>query len=176
VNEFQGYWLLTLRRWLERGEPAWLAGETPRAQIIAEALAGAVRSLETLSDAADQWQWGRIHQITFRHDLGRVEPLDMVFNLGPYPADGDSFTVWQTDLSVEEANGVTASSRFLVDLGPAAHGWALLIPGQSGQVGSSHYGDLVEPWRVGDYFPLLWEEEEVTAVSRSRLILTPPLS
>lgn len=175
VNEFQGYWLLTLRRWLAEGEPNWLAKDKPRREIIEKALADTVATLAELSDAADQWQWGRLHQITFRHDLGRVSPLDQVFNLGPYPIDGDSFTPWQTDLTVEEANGITASSRFLADLGPAAHGWALTAPGQSGQVGSPHYDDLVEPWRVGDYFPLIWREEEVTAVAQTRLILAPPL-
>ena len=34
-------------------------------------------------------------------------------------------------------------------------------PGASGQVKSAHYGDQVEAWKEGNYFPMLWTEEQV---------------
>ena len=50
---------------------------------------------------------------------------------------------------------------------------ATSVPGQSGQPGSPHYGDLLAPWAEGKYFPLLFSRAKVEAVARERLVLEP---
>lgn len=45
-------------------------------------------------------------------------------------------------------------------------------PGQSGHVGSPQYGDLIEPWLTGDYYPITWEPEAVADAARHTLTLS----
>ncbi|MBK7920250.1 MAG: penicillin acylase family protein, partial [Chloroflexi bacterium] len=60
---------------------------------------------------------------------------------------------------------LASPSRLVVAFGAAAAAWAMLAPGQSGQPGSPHYGDLITPWLSGDYLEIAWTVEEGTAVS-----------
>jgi acyl-homoserine lactone acylase PvdQ len=40
-------------------------------------------------------------------------------------------------------------------------------PGQSGQLGSPHYDDLIDAWRTGQTIPMLWTRAQV----EGRLVL-----
>jgi penicillin amidase len=53
-------------------------------------------------------------------------------------------------------NAWSPSVRFIFDLGDLSRSLAVYPPGQSGQLGSPHYDDLIEPWRSGEYHPMLW--------------------
>ncbi len=45
-------------------------------------------------------------------------------------------------------------------------------PGQSGQLGSPHYDDLIEAWLKGEYYPMLWmRREQVERETKARLRL-----
>ena len=48
---------------------------------------------ETVSDFANRFSkkdvaWGELHQVTFEHLMGKVWPLNLIFNRGPFPIDG----------------------------------------------------------------------------------------
>jgi penicillin amidase len=47
------------------------------------------------------------------------------------------------------------------------------VPGQSGQPGSPHYGDLLPLWAEGKYFPLAYSRQKVDQLAESRLMLQP---
>jgi penicillin amidase len=47
------------------------------------------------------------------------------------------------------------------------------VPGQSGQPGSPHYGDLLPLWAEGRYFPLLYSRARVEKETAHLLRLTP---
>ena len=49
-----------------------------------------------------------------------------------------------------------ASYRQVFDLADWDRGLATSTPGQSGQPGSPHYGDLLPLWAEGEYFPLAY--------------------
>jgi penicillin amidase len=61
--------------------------------------------------------------------------------------------------------------RFIFDLGDLSRSAAVFPPGQSGQLGSPHYDDLIEPWRKGEYHPMLWRREQVEEGEENRLVL-----
>ena len=42
----------------------------------------------TLGDDPGQWQWGKAHTLTHGHPLGSQKPLDLIVNVGPFPAPG----------------------------------------------------------------------------------------
>ncbi|MCB9430551.1 MAG: penicillin acylase family protein, partial [Ardenticatenaceae bacterium] len=123
-----------------------------------------------------QWQWGRLHRVCFAHALGQLRPLDAVFNHGPLPIGGDIDTVAQTSIRADapyDNNAISISSRHIVNLGDLSQGQMIIAPGQSGQLGSPHYGDLLPLWRTGAYVPVAWTEAQITAVCHHKLVLKP---
>jgi len=60
-----------------------------RAQVVADAWRATVTHLQnTLGPVVQNWAWGQVHTLTHVHPLGRVSPLDRVFNVGPFPMAG----------------------------------------------------------------------------------------
>jgi len=152
-------------------------GET-RDDVLRAALRQTVEQLRTeLGPDVSQWAWGRLHTLTYSHILGRVKPLDRVFNRGPYPVGGDYTTVCATGSTQHrEENGeavIGANYRFVVDLGDLRNSAALLAPGQSGQPGSPHYDDQVSPWFAGQSHPMLFYREDVEREAEAKLRLLP---
>jgi penicillin amidase len=102
--------------------------------------------------------------------------LDLVFNLGPYPIYGDTDTVCQTSMMPHlpyEANLALPSYRQIVDLSDFNRSVWVLPPGQSGQIGSVNYGDQVQSWMEGQYFPMPWDRVNVEQLTAHVLWLKP---
>lgn len=187
VTEFQGYWPATAVRLLTNSASGWLPVGPNRDALLENCLAQTTAVLrQCLGPHPQDWQWGRLHRVTFAHALGRVPPLDRLFNQGPHPLGGDGSTVAQASYSPDapyDNNAIGVSSRLVVAFGhttsgASTAGWAMLAPGQSGQPGSPHYGDLIAPWLSGEFMEMGWdgEEEEGTAVTPHSLTLSPPPS
>ncbi|MCI0398830.1 MAG: penicillin acylase family protein [Chloroflexi bacterium] len=177
ISEFYGYWTVTLLRLLDNPQTAWLPGRTGRQAILLRCLAQTTVELRRLlGDDPRRWHWGRLHQVRFPHAMGLLPPLDQVFNQGPRPIGGDTNTITQTAIAPGqgyENNAFSVSYRQIVDLGHLANSLAIHPPGQSGHLASPHYGDLIEPWLQGDYYPMTWTEEQVAAATRHTLTLSP---
>jgi penicillin amidase len=86
---------------------------------------------------------------------------------------GDALTPNNTryDDDFRQIHGATY--RHLLDLSDWDRGLATSAPGQSGQPGSPHYGDLFPLWAAGEYFPLAFSRAKVEEVTRHRLWLKP---
>jgi penicillin amidase len=168
-----------LQRTLAQPESHWFdlgSGET-REDVMRLVLRESVDFLkEELGPEIDDWAWGKLHTLSYTHQLGQVKPLDKLLNRGPYPLGGDGSTVWATgssrfDLSSEMIIG--PPFRFIADLGDLSNSVGLLAPGQSGQVGSRHYDDQIEAWFEGEYHPMLYAREDVEREATARLLLVP---
>jgi penicillin amidase len=151
-------------------------GET-RDDVMRLALRQTIDLLKaTLGPKIEDWAWGKLHTLTYGHTLGRVKPLDRLFNRGPYPIGGDGTTVWATGASRHDLSSqgiVGPPFRFIADLGDLRNSWGLLVPGQSGQPGSKHYDDQIQAWFTGEYHPMLYEREDVERGAHARLHLVP---
>ena len=124
----------------------------------------------------NQWQWGKLHQVTFVHPLGAVKPLNLLFNKGPFPLGGDTDTVFQAAIFPYEPYDVksfSVSYRQIIDLADLSRSVAIAPPGQSGQPGSKHYGDTIDDWLNGGYHPLLWHRADIEREQEATLTLTP---
>ena len=176
VNEFQGYWLPNLLKILAENKDVWFSSPTTRNDLIERCLRETTAVLrQMLGQNPANWQWGKLHQVTFQHALGRVPPLDSIFNSGPFPLGGDGNTVAQSGMRPGSfaSDGISVSSRLLVDMSNILTAEAMLTPGQSGHLGSQHYDDLAKMWRQGNNFPVLWREADVIQAAQHTLTLTP---
>jgi penicillin amidase len=70
-------------------------------------------------------------------------------------------------------NAWAPSLRQIVDMGDLSRSAFIVPPGQSGHLGSAHYGGLAAVWLEGKYMPMLWTREQVEREGQGRLILGP---
>lgn len=165
-----------LLRLLDEQGAAWLAEMGGYEAVLVRGLKQAVRWLrQELGSNPSNWRWGRLHPLTFSHALGRHPFWAQVFNLGPYSLGGDADTLCQTAASPSKpfAHEVAPTYRQIVDLGDLRRSLSIHVPGQSGHLGSPHYGDLTEMWLRGEYHPMLWERADIERETESALHLIP---
>ncbi|MAT98160.1 MAG: hypothetical protein CL608_13530 [Anaerolineaceae bacterium] len=174
VNEFQGYLLVNLLKILANVPSPWLDSLATRNKLVEHCLVEVTAVLrQTFGDDPAEWQWGRLHQITFKHPVGMIAPFDSVFNVGSFPVGGDGNTIAQAGMRPNSyaSDAISVSSRFIIDLSAIEAAEAMLAPGQSGHLGSPHYHDLAPMWLQGDNFPVLWQADAVRAAAQHTLIL-----
>jgi len=102
------------------------------------------------------WQWERLHHAVFPHNVfHEVGLLRRFFDL-EIGQGGDVSTVnvgsFAQDGSFDMTDG--PSYRQIVDLADPGHSRFVQTTGQSGNVFSRHYRDLLPEWRAGRYFEI----------------------
>jgi penicillin amidase len=98
------------------------------------------------------WTMGGVQRMQFRHNLGRQQPWNELFNLPALPAGGDFSTVFCVNAPDGSRIADSGTSfRIIVDLAHPRRAWTVLPPGQSGQPASPHYGDGCDAWLQGRY-------------------------
>ncbi|MBN2323992.1 MAG: penicillin acylase family protein [Spirochaetes bacterium] len=182
----RGSWLLSLMyKLLREPENRWwddvttLDAKETRDEILALAFEKAYKTgVDELGDDPADWRWGDIHVIVFRNQTfgeSGIGPIEAVFNSGPVPVSGGIQQVNRCDWMYDEpfeAKSIT-SMRQIIDLGDLSASLTMHTTGQSGHPGHTHYDDLIDPWRLVQYHPTLWEKGDVEKSSKHRLILKP---
>ena len=149
--------------WRRNVEAAALDGNTPaeeRRSLTQDGLRRALGVLSRLGDDRAEWRWGRLNTATFEHSLTAA------YDQAAAEKSGGAGTVYATG----------ATFREIFDMGDWEAGVATTSPGQSGQPGSPYYGDLIESWADGEYFPLAYGRAAVEEVTAHRLILKPAVA
>jgi penicillin G amidase len=160
---------------LKTPAPRWF-GESPRAgrdRVVLKSLEDAVaETKKLLGDDAAAWRWGKLHVASFRHPLSTDAARRALLDLPSVEKGGDGNTVNNTNgPGFRQNHG--ASFREILDVRDWDRSVATSVPGQSGQPGSPHYGDLLPLWAEGRYFPLLYSRSKIEAAARARLTLEP---
>jgi penicillin amidase len=176
-HEFYGHDTVAMLRMLRNPKSWWVQQAGGRQRVLEKSLIEAVEWLRaSLSTDPSQWQWGKIHRAPFDHAIGMQKPLDRIFSRGPVPVGGDTDTPCQTAVAAEnpyDNRSWSPSFRQIIDLQDLSRSWITTVPGQSGRLGSSHYDDLIEPWRKGELHPMLWTRPQVEKELEGRLVLEP---
>jgi len=151
--------------------------EAGRDAVLLQSLEQAVSILKSKlgPDMAD-WQWGRLHHMTYEHDLSATSDLEMrkKLDVGPLPQGGDGFTVHNTGYRASDFNQNTgASYREVIDLSDWDRSLTLNSPGQSGDSTSPHYRDLFPLWAEGKFVPMLFSREAVMDAAEHIFLLQP---
>jgi penicillin G amidase len=161
---------------LKNPSSRWFGPENTRAErdaALLTSLEEAVKETrERLGDDPLKWRWGKLHVALFTHALSTDDERRALFNLTSIERGGDGNTVNNTSgPGFRQNHG--ASFREILDVSDWDRSVATSVPGQSGQPGSKHYGDLLPLWAEGKYFPLLYSKQKVEAMAKQRLTLEP---
>ena len=141
--------------------------EEARDTLVLSALDAAITMVSAaLGPDLSKWQWGDLHKAPFPHRFVKE------FDLPTVRRGGDANTVNATG-GTGFAQTAGASYREVIDLSNWDNSWATSTPGQSGQPGSAHYGDLLQLWGKNEYFPLAYSRAKVEKETLHVLQLLP---
>ena len=126
--------------------------------ILARALGAGLATMAALQGADDPaaWRWDRAHHAVFAHTpFSRVDALRTTFERR-VPNGGDGFTVNVAPIRVTELYNQynVPSYRQVVDLGQPEASLYMHTTGQSGNVFSDHFADLLMRWQQVAYLPM----------------------
>jgi penicillin G amidase len=155
---------------------ATLEKRETRDDIVLLAAADAVIALRTKFGDESNWNWDRMHALTFRHALSAGGALlNWAFSRGPVPMVGDSYTVRKASVDVRSPYNVVdiSSYRQVIDVGNWDQSRAVNTTGQSGNPMSPHYFDQNPLWSAGNYRTFAFSRSAVENTRASRLLLTP---
>lgn len=160
--------------WFDNSENAPGAG---RDAAIIKAFKETVEMLKTkLGENPEDWRWGKLHTITFKHDIGSIDLLARFYNRGPFPISGSFHTPANMSYQLSEPFGTTHSApwRYMIDLSDH-RGLEALAIGNSGHFLSEHYDDQLDLWLDGEYKEILFDINEVKDLPQ-KLIIRPHLN
>ncbi len=154
------------------------AARESRAAIVARAWQASLAHLRaTLGADPATWQWGAAHTLTFEHPLGKVAPLDRLFNVGAFAAPGTHEAPNNLAQKFGPAPwpvGYGPSVRRLIDFAAPQQALASSPLGQSGVPFDAHYADQAAAYLAGDYRPMLLDEAQIAAQAQGVLWLRSP--
>ncbi len=148
-----------------------------RNDIIRKAWQAAIKHLQSARGVAlPAWTWGNNHTLTHIHPLGRVKPLDKLFNVGPLEAPGGRELPNNLAQAIGPAPWTVVygpSTRRLIDFADAGKALGINPVGQSGVLLDPHYADQAEDFVAGRYQPMHLTAADVKKATRSTLVLQP---
>jgi penicillin amidase len=173
--------LSALSRLLKNPTSEWFDDlKTPlhetRDDIIRESVSDALAALRSeLGGNLKEWQWGRLHTVTFGHVFSSNKLLSAFFNIGPFPIGGSHSTVnvGQYFIAHSFQSAVGPSMRQVFNLADINDTRSVLPPGQSGQVFSSHYKDQITLWLNGAYKTRPMQQSIIESTCQDVLTLKP---
>jgi len=173
--------LSALSRLLKNPHSEWFDDlKTPalesRDDMIRKSVSDALVMLKSeLGGDLKEWQWGRLHTVTFVHVFGSNKLLSGIFNIGPFPIGGSHSTVnvGQYFIAHSFESAVGPSMRQVFNLADINDTRSVLPPGQSGQVFSGHYKDQVTLWLHGAYKMRPMQRSIIESTCRDVLTLRP---
>ncbi len=147
---------------LLRARPAgWVAKDDWNGWLIENLSSVLAIGRKQQGSPVSNWRWGRLHQWSFLHPVGKELPLaDRFFNIQTTGMSGSGTTVKQTTATVGP------SERLVVDLGDLDKSVQNLVTGESGNVASAHYKDQWPAYYVGTSFPMQFEHVDVKEALR----------
>jgi penicillin amidase len=138
-------------------------------------------ALQWLTDrygpTVEAWRWGDAHEA--RHDhpvLGDVPFLGAVVNIRQSTSGGaDTLRRgrWSGEMPDPFANVHAAALRAVYDFADPESSVFITATGQSGHPLSSHYDDLGELWRRGEYIPMTLDPDLARAGAVGVTVLLP---
>ncbi len=143
-----------------------------RSDIIRQSYRDAIASLENkYGENTNDWLWGNLHKITFKHPLGSVKILDILFGLnkGAYSVGGSWHTVSPYSYSLKagfDATSHGASHRHIF----TPHDWdasLTIIPtGTSGIPASDFYCNQTQNYINNQYYTDLFSGDKIKETAK----------
>jgi penicillin amidase len=152
-------------------------GKENRRIIITNAFKNAVNDIASrLGSSPSKGKWGNIHRLEYVHPVGMAKPMNLLYNMGPYPASGEAHLVNRIKTHLGKMDfKVTSipSTRRIIIIGEPDNSYSILPAGNSGNVKSPHYGDQVSMYLAGQYRKLNFSDTSLSGKKTHVMRLMP---
>lgn len=132
---------------------------------------------EQLGSDVDTWEWGRVHIIEHKHPVGTKKPLNLLFNVGPYPVPGGQEVLNQIAFDLNGEGIYRAkygpAMRIVIDFADIENSKSVLPTGQSGNIMSRYYYDQAVMYNTGKSRKQKMNRRDIEGNKMGRLILQP---
>lgn len=127
-----------------------------------------------------QWRWGDAHHVIDEHQpFGQLPVLAGIFNREA-PASGGAFTIRRGDFRFSSTRPYAAvhgsGYRAIYDLAHPDASLYMISTGESGNIYSPYYDDLIPYWTGGRYITIPTAPSAIAAAAKNRLTLQPDAS
>jgi len=148
--------------------------------LLESSLMTALHELELRegTDDVNEWRWGDKHRARFNHPLFNAMPvLGSIANLW-IETDGGEYTVNRGGMRIsDDVNPFShvhgSGFRGVYNLADLDRSRFIIATGQSGNILSPHYRNLMWQWRDGGFVVLSKTREALAREARLRITLTP---
>lgn len=115
-----------------------------RAEIVALAWEKAIQSIQDkLGNDVAEWEWKQVHYLQLEHPLGKIKPLNYVFNPKARPIPGGNEVINNTGFKLDSIPDYPTyfgpAMRRIIDFSNPMVSWSILPSGQSGYFAADHY-------------------------------------
>ena len=127
-------------------------------------------------DDTVEWRWENDVKMLHEHPLGKVAPLDKIFNVGPLPSEAGVEAINNLKFVMQGDNlkvMMGPSTRRVIDFSDPNKSWGILPTGQSGIVSDQHYDDQAEDYAQGKFRRHLLTKNAVNENLASELVFIP---
>lgn len=178
LQQFSSLWPKPLAfgdKWLE---PLYLkqALADPKMQgYLSQTLSSAMQALmKERGSNPDNWQWGQVHHAVFNElGLGQSKLIGWIWQRS-IPTPGGDYTV---NVGTYDPHTFTqvegATYRQVIDLANLAHSYYIQPLGQSENIFSKYYSNLMKMWRNGQYVQMTQYDQPCNPNSQNCLELLP---
>jgi penicillin amidase len=100
------------------------------------------------------WNWGSFHDVVYEHPLGKLKPLNLIFNIGPIQADGGRYTINNLGHKRSSSNFNVKhgpATRRIIDMKNPREAYGIIPTGNSGNFLSPHFSDQSKIYHRGGY-------------------------
>lgn len=148
-----------------------------REALILAGFRAAVRELaDNHGSDPDKWTWGSIHTIEFVHAMGRKKPLNLLYNIGPFPSPAEFTSVNKLKSKAGNHDYRVASipsTRRLINCNAPDDSWSILPAGNSGNFMSPFYDDQAQMFINGEHRKMLFDQNQYLTDKSQTLTLAP---
>ncbi len=124
---------------------------------------------------SSQWQWGRLHTVTFFSPLVPGKAPANVLGAGTHPKEGSGETLNRATYKFGKPWDATsiASLRFVADLADPDKVMAVLVGGASGRQFDAHLKDQTPAWLSGETRFWWFSDAAIAKHKQTELVLQP---
>ncbi|HMT29317.1 MAG TPA: penicillin acylase family protein [Bacteroidia bacterium] len=146
-----------------------------RKDIFRDAFSNTITELQKSSGDITNWNWGGVHTLEHIHPIGRKEPFNKIFNVGPFPVKGGIETINNAGFPLNTSGKYPVSygpaMRLLIDMNDVENGVSVLPTGQSGHLRSPHYDDQNILHNSGKFRPMMMNKAVIQKTCTTILTL-----
>lgn len=136
-----------------------------REDILNRSIEETAKYLEkNVSASPSLWKWKHLYKIKHPHPLGVLPLIGGIFDIGPLPSSGGAEVVNNLKYKLMKEDWIATSGpskRRVIDYGRFEESLTQLPIGNSGNLGSPFYGNLVEDYTNGVHRKILYSKNQV---------------